>query len=361
MPIPDPLHTPSLEHRSLLWLVVGVSAGFAVVLWPFLGAVLWAVFIAIVFEPLHRRVLQQTGQRQNLSALLSLMLILLIVILPLILVGISVVQEASVLVQKVRAGEIDIGQFLQRVIETLPSWARRVLDRFGIFNVEGLQRQLTELLTRSGQVIGTRLVGIGQITLDFLVALFVMLYLLFFLLRDGRTVAGRIAESVPLQEQHTERLLGQFSTVVRATVKGNIVIALLQGALGAMAFAVLGLAGPMLWGALMALLSLLPVVGAGMVWGPVAVWLMFTGDWVAAAGLVAWGVLVIGLVDNFLRPILVGKDTRMPDYLVLVATLGGISVFGLNGFVIGPVIAALFLVAWNLLTAVRRQPGGPGQ
>lgn len=359
--MPDPMHSPSLEHRTLLWLVVGATAGFAVVLWPFLGAVLWAVFIAIVFQALHLRVLQQTGGRRNLAALLTLLLILVIVILPLLMVGVSVVQEASVLVQKVRSGQIDIGQFLQRMIEALPNWARSVLDRFGIFNVDGLQRQLTALVTSSGQLITTRLVGIGQITLDFLIALFVMLYLLFFLLRDGQVLAQRIAQAVPLHEQHTERLLSQFCTVVRATVKGNIVIALLQGLLGGLAFAVLGLTGAVLWGALMALLSLLPVVGAGLVWGPVAGYLLFTAQWGAAIGLIAWGVLVIGLVDNFLRPMLVGKDTRMPDYLVLVATLGGISVFGLNGFVVGPVIAAMFLVAWNLLTAVRRQPGGMGE
>ena len=355
------MHPPSLEYRSLLWVVVGATLAFAIVLWPFLGAVLWAVFIAIVFASLHRRVLEQTGGRPNLSAFLSLLLILVIVILPLLMVGVSVVQEASVLVQKIRSGQIDIGQFLQRMIDALPAWARSVLDRFGIFNVDGLQRQLTVLVTSSGQLITTRLVGIGQITLEFLVALFVMLYLLFFLLRDGHSLAQRIAQAVPLHEQHTERLLGQFATVVRATVKGNIVIALLQGLLGGIAFAVLGLTGPVLWGALMALLSLLPLVGAGLVWGPVAGYLLFTGQWGPALGLIAWGVLVIGLVDNFLRPILVGKDTRMPDYLVLVSTLGGLSVFGLNGFVVGPIIAALFLVAWNLLTAVRQHSGGMGE
>ncbi|HSW17821.1 MAG TPA: AI-2E family transporter [Ramlibacter sp.] len=352
------MQSPSLEHRTLLWLVVGASVGFAVVLWPFLGAVLWAIFIAIVFDPLHQRVLRQTGGRRSLAALLSLFLILVIVILPLIMVGASVVQEASVMVQKMRSGEVNIGLFLQRMFESLPGWAQAVLDRFGIVNVQSLQRQFTALLTSSGQFITTRVVGIGQITLDFVVAMFVMLYLLFFLMRDGRLLSGRIADAAPLEPQHTQRLMAQFVTVVRATVKGNVVIALIQGVLGGLAFAVLGLPGAMLWGALMALLSLLPAVGAALVWGPVAIYLLATGQLIAGFGLTAWGVLVIGLVDNVLRPVLVGKDTRMPDYVVLVATLGGISVFGLNGFVIGPVIAAMFLVAWNLFTAVRRQPGG---
>ncbi len=344
-----------MEVRSLAWLVAILSAAFLFILWPFLGAVLWAVAIAIVFEPVHARVREQTGQRATLASLLTLALIVMIVILPLILVGASVVQEAAVAVQKVRAGEVNFGQYIQSVIAALPEWARALLDRLGLVNAAALQQQLTALLAGSGQFITTHLLGLGQNTLDFVVALFVMLYLLFFLLRDGRLLSERIARTLPLREDHAQRLLGQFVTVVRATVKGNIVIAVVQGALGGMAFAVLGLPGALLWGTLMALLSLLPAVGAALVWGPVAAYLLFTGQLWSAVGLTLWGVLAIGLVDNVLRPILVGRDTRMPDYLVLVTTLGGIAVFGINGFVIGPVIAAMFLVAWNLFAAARRE------
>ncbi|HVE54507.1 MAG TPA: AI-2E family transporter, partial [Ramlibacter sp.] len=121
----------------------------------------------------------------------------------------------------------------------------------------------------------------------------------------------------------------------------------------------LGLPGAVLWGTVMALLSLLPAVGAAMVWAPVAAYYFFSGDIVRGVGLTIWGAVVIGLVDNVLRPILVGKDTRMPDYLVLVTTLGGIVIFGLNGFVIGPVIAAVFLVSWDMLATARQQPTLP--
>lgn len=220
-----------------------------------------------------------------------------------------------------------------------------------------LQQKAGDLVTRSGQLITTHVLGIGQDTLDFVVSFFVMLYLLYFLLRDGAGLSQSIARAIPLYERQTGRLLGQFVTVVRATVKGNIVIALIQGVLGGLAFWVLGLPGPLLWGALMALLSLLPAVGAALVWVPVALYYLATGSLWAAAGLTAWGVLAIGLVDNVLRPILVGKDTNLPDYLVLVTTIGGIAVFGLNGFVIGPVIAALFLAAWDLFGAERRGAG----
>ncbi len=352
---PDPLKSPALEHRTLLWLVVGVSAAFAVVLLPYIGAVLWAVFIAIVFGPAHQRALKRLHNRKNLAALLTLLVIVVIVILPLAMLGASIVQQASVAYQKVRAGDVQFAQYFQRVLDVLPGWLRTALDRFGVGDLLSLQQTITDALTRSGQAITTRVVVFGQDALDFFVAFFVMLYLLFFLLRDGTALEKSIASAVPLQTHHTRRLLDQFATVVRATVKGNIVIALIQGVLGGAAFWVLGLPGPLLWGALMAMLSLLPAVGAALVWVPVAIYYFATGALWAALGLTLWGVLVIGLVDNLLRPVLVGRDTRMPDYLVLIATLGGIAVFGLNGFVIGPVIAAMFLVAWDLFSSVRRQ------
>lgn len=337
----------------MVLLVAGVSAGFAFILWPFLGAVLWAVFIAIVFDPLHARVKAQVGPRPTIAALLTLGLIVAIVIIPLILVSVAVVQEAAAVVQKVRSGEINFAANLQQMLDALPLWARAILDRLGIFNLAALQQQITSLLSGSGQFITSHLLGLGQNTLNFGVALAVMLYLLFFLLRDGPVLSVRLARAIPLEREHTDRVLSQFVTVVRATVKGNIVIALVQGALGGLAFAVLGLPGALLWGTLMALLSLLPAVGAALVWGPVAAWLLFNSDFASAIGLTLWGVLAIGLVDNLLRPMLVGKDTDLPDYLVLLATLGGIAVFGLNGFVIGPVIAALFLTVWNLYTRMR--------
>ncbi|MEY2800791.1 MAG: hypothetical protein RL513_375 [Pseudomonadota bacterium] len=355
MSLPEPRSNLSLELRSLGWLVAMLTAAFLFILWPFMGAVLWAVAIAIVFEPVHARVREQTGQRATLASLLTLALIVLIVILPLILVGSAVVQEAAAAVQKIRGGQVNFGQYLQMVVAALPEWVRNLLDRLGLMNLAALQQQLASLLAGSGQFITTHLLGLGQNTLDFVVALFVMLYLLFFLLRDGRTLSHQIAQTLPLRPEHAQRLLAQFVTVVRATVKGNIVIAVVQGVLGGVAFAVLGLPGALLWGTLMSLLSLLPAVGAALVWGPVAAYMLFTGQVWSAVGLTLWGVLAIGLVDNVLRPILVGRDTRLPDYLVLVTTLGGIAVFGINGFVIGPVIAAMFLVAWNLFASLRRQ------
>jgi predicted PurR-regulated permease PerM len=361
MSSPNPLKNPELEFKSLLFLVLTATLLFVLILWPFFGAVCWSVFIAIVFWPMHQRLLQGSHGRRNMAAAASLTVILLIVILPFAMVVASITQEASVLVDKMRSGEIQLSQYFARFVNALPEWARGMLQRFGITDLQLLQQKILATITASGQVFTSRIVGIGQVTLDFVLAFFVMLYVLFFLFRDGEQLSQSVARSIPLHPQHTRRLLTQFATVVRATVKGNIIVALVQGALGSIAFTVLGLPGAILWGAVMALLSLLPAVGAAMVWGPVAVYYFFAGELVKGVGLTVWGALVIGLVDNFLRPMLVGKDTRMPDYLVLVATLGGIVVFGLNGFVIGPVIAAVFLVSWEMLASARQQATVPPQ
>jgi predicted PurR-regulated permease PerM len=175
-----------------------------------------------------------------------------------------------------------------------------------------------------------------------------MLYLLFFLLRDGAALSRRMRDAIPLKTGYLRNLSGKFTTVIRATVKGNIVMAAIQGVLGGLAFWFLGIHAPVLWAVLMAFLSLLPAVGAGLVWGPVALYLLAMGETWQGIGLVVYGVLVIGMVDNVLRPLMVGKDTKLPDYLVLISTLGGMALFGLNGFVIGPLIAAMFLAVWDI-------------
>jgi predicted PurR-regulated permease PerM len=154
--------------------------------------------------------------------------------------------------------------------------------------------------------------------------------------------------------------LAKFTVVIRATVKGNIVVALLQGALGGLMFWFMDIHGAVLWAVVMAFLSLLPAIGAALVWLPVAIYFIVTGALWQGIGLIAYGVLVIGLVDNFLRPMLVGKDTKMPDYVVLISTLGGLAFFGINGFVLGPVIAALFMAVWSIFSVSRERAGDHG-
>ncbi|MEY9654048.1 AI-2E family transporter [Bradyrhizobium ottawaense] len=192
-------------------------------------------------------------------------------------------------------------------------------------------------------------------TLEFVASLLVMLYLLFFLLRDGDELNARIRDALPLRASHSAEILHAFTLAVRGTIKGIILVALIQGALGGVIFWLLGLTAPLLAGALMALLSLLPVLGSALVWLPAGLYLLVAGSVTKGIILLAFGTFVIGLADNFLRPILVGQSIRMPSYIVLLATLGGLAAFGANGFVIGPLVAAMFLTAWQVFVRSKEQ------
>ncbi len=343
--------TPSsLQNKAFLILLILVSIAFGAILWEFHGAVFWGIVLAILFAPLHRKLLRRMPKRQNLAALCTLGLCLIVVILPMTAITISLIQEATAIYDRVRSGQLNFGLYFQQVMGALPGWAVNLLDRLNLTSIDELQQRFSSVAVQASQFVATQALNIGQNTLQFVVSFGIMLYLLFFLLRDGSRLALRIGQATPLDETHKRQLVGKFTTVIRATVKGNIVVAASQGALGGLIFWVLGIQGPVLWGVLMAFLSLLPAVGAGLIWVPVAIYFLATGAIWQGVVLTAFGIFVIGLVDNILRPILVGKDTKMPDYVVLISTLGGMSIFGLTGFVIGPVIAALFMACWDLFS-----------
>lgn len=340
----------TLEDRALLLLVIAISLAFAWILWPFFSAILWATVLAIVFAQLYRRILRSVGAKPNLAALVTLLIIVMLVILPLSLTATSVVQEATSLYDRIQSGELNLGIIFQQLRDALPAWATNFLDRLGLTNFGAVQERLADALKRGSQFIAAQALSIGQGAADFILGLVVMLYLLFFLLRDGSSLSKRIQDAIPLPPEQERELFRKFTTVIRATIKGSILVAALQGALGGLIFWVLGLHAPVLWGVVMGLLALLPAVGAALIWAPAAVYLLATGSIWQGVVLLAFGAFVIGLVDNILRPLLVGKDTKMPDYVVLISTLGGLAAFGLNGFVIGPVIAAMFIAAWGIFS-----------
>jgi len=344
------MNSPTLQSRTLLLLLIAVTVAFFAILWPFHGAVFWGVILAILFTPLHRRLLRRMPRRRNLAALCTLGLCLVIVILPMTFITISLVQEAGLIYERMKTGQLNFGAYVQQVLGALPSWLLGLLDRFNLTTAAEVEAKLSSVSVQAGQFVATKALDVGQNTLQFIVSFGIMLYLLFFLLRDGSSLVNRIRQAVPLDEEHKRQLASKFTTVIRATVKGNIVVAAVQGALGGGIFWILGIQGPILWGVLMAFLSLLPAIGAGLIWGPVAIYFFATGAVWQGSVLVAFCVCVIGLVDNALRPVLVGKDTKMPDYIVLISTLGGMALFGLTGFVIGPVIAALFIATWDLFS-----------
>jgi predicted PurR-regulated permease PerM len=335
-------------------MLVIVTMAFISVLLPFYAAIFWGAILAILFTPLHKRLLAKMRGRPNLAALTTLLIIVLIVILPAILITGALLQEGAAIYNRISSGEVNVGEYLEQILSALPPSVHAVLDRFGVGDIFSLREKLTEGALRGSKVLATQAVNVGQNTFEFIVGMGVMLYILYFLLRDGAHLARTSKQLIPLSDEHKQHLFRKFATVVRATVKGNIVVAITQGALGGLMFWFLGIQGALLWGVLMAFLSLLPAVGAALIWLPVSIYFLVTGAIWEGVTLAVFGVLVIGLVDNILRPLLVGKDTKIPDYVILISTLGGLSVFGLNGFVIGPLFAALFIACWDLFPSAIR-------
>jgi predicted PurR-regulated permease PerM len=336
------------EDRSfLVWLAV-ITLAFGWLLWPFSGALLWATLLAIIFAPFYRRCLGKLPGWRNLVALLTVVVVVVIVLIPVGVVIASLVDQGGELYQRFQNGEINLAHPLQQLKAALPDWAGSMSDRLAAIDLSALKERLSSLLVPAGQQLAGHAINIGQLTLEFVASLLVMLYLLFFFLRDGDELNLRIRGALPLRPSHTAEILDAFTLAVRGTIKGIILVALIQGALGGAIFWLLGLTAPLLAGAIMALLSLLPVLGSALVWGPAALYLLVAGAVTKGIILLAFGTFVIGLADNFLRPILVGQSIQMPSYVVLLATLGGLAVFGANGFVIGPLVAAMFLTAWHI-------------
>jgi len=342
-----------LEDKTFLLLIIAVTLAFAWILWPFYGSVFWGTVLAILFAPSYRRLLRSMRQRRTLAALATVTIVVLIVILPVMMITASLLQEGFSLYERIQSGEVNLGRYFQQVFAALPGWLTDLLNRFGLTNLGLSQERLSTGLMEATQFLAAQALNIGQNTFEFIVNLCIVLYLLFFLLRDGDDLSRRIREAMPLHAEQQRDLLNRFTTVIRATVKGNVIVAVVQGVLGGLIFWFLDVHAPVLWAVLMAILSLLPAVGSALIWLPVAIYFLVTGAIWQGVILIAFGVLVIGLVDNILRPILVGKDTKMPDYVVLISTLGGIAIFGLNGFVIGPVIAAMFMAVWDMVAASR--------
>ncbi len=338
----------SLEHKTFLLILIVVTLAFGMILLPFYGAVFWAVILAIIFAPLHRRLLRMCGNRRNLAALAALTVCVVLAVLPMILISLSLVQQGALVYEQIRSGQLDFGSYAEQIRRGLPGPVHDLLERIGASDFAALRERLSQAALTVSQFIANRAVNIGQNTVQFVVGFFMMLYLLFFFFRDGTALLHTVRGAIPLEAGRKHALFTKFTTVVKATVKGNVIVAITQGALGGFIFWLFDIQGALLWGVLMAFLSLLPAVGAALVWLPVAVYFLVTGAIWQGVVLILYGVFVIGLVDNVLRPVLVGKDTKMPDYVVLVSTLGGMSLVGINGFVIGPLIAALFMATWAL-------------
>jgi predicted PurR-regulated permease PerM len=329
----------------LLLLVVGTSVLFLFMIGRFLIAVFLAAVLAGLAQPLLEWLREKLGNRPRLAALVTLLVLVLGVGLP--LVGFLAVVAA----QAIQVGD-DVGAWVQeqsgRLVE-LEAWARRIpVIGASIPQRAQLAEQVTALTQRAGSILFGTLTAATRGTLSFVLQFFIMLYALFFFLLDGPKLLRKILGYTPLSPVEQVALLERFTSVTRATLKGSLLIGLLQGTLAGLAFWVAGVPAATFWGAVMVVLAIIPAVGAGLVWVPAVVYLFFAGAVVAAIGLALWCALVVGTVDNLLRPRLVGRDARMSDLLILLSTLGGIVLFGAVGFVVGPIIGALFVTTWDI-------------
>lgn len=348
-----PHRTDELQQASFLLILAVVSLLMAVIIWPFATALLWAALAAIMFQPLYRWMLRKLRGRRNPAALASLGVIVFAVLVPAACLSALVFEEALVLMATLQEQPLDLAAAFDRVYGMLPQIAQEAVDRSGWANVETAQTKLQELLADSAGMIATQAVSIGSGALSFMLAFAVGLYVMFFLLRDGERIGRTLLNTVPVERSITERLAERFLGIVRATIKGSGVVGLVQGVLAGISFVIVGLESALLFGVLTTIFALVPVIGAGAVYIPIGLWLLVTGAMWQSAFILVFGIVVISSSDNVLRPILVGRDTGIPDWIILITTLGGISFLGFSGIVLGPLVAGLFLASWSILQEYR--------
>ncbi|MEY4160716.1 MAG: hypothetical protein RLZZ136_1337 [Pseudomonadota bacterium] len=344
-----------VEEGGFFVLVTLITLAFAWLMAPYFGAILWAVVLVIVCQPVHDWLCSRIKGHGNLAASLTLLFIVVVAVFPAIFLGASLISEASRFYDQLQANTIDLALLIRNLQRALPNWASHAVATYGLADLDAIRDMLRTGLAAALNQVASKAFVFGQGALRWVASLSVMLYLTYFLLRDGKQLRSQIGEVIPLRAALRDSLLGHFATVIRATMKGTVVVAIVQGTLGGMIFWALGIEGALLWGLFMGFFSMIPAVGTGIIWVPVSAYLLLSGSILEGGILVFCGLFVIGVVDNFLRPFLVGKDTRMPDFVVLIATLAGLELFGLNGFIMGPVIAALFIAVWKSVGEWRLQ------
>jgi predicted PurR-regulated permease PerM len=328
----------------LLALVVGITAAFFFVIRDFVMTLLFAAIFSGLAQPLYRRLLALVGGRRAMASFLTLALVVLVVAGPLIAVFTVVANEALRFANEIAPR---VAEMMQDPEQLRPYLSRVPGASWLIPYQDDLAARAVEAAGELGRVVVSTVSDTTRSTLTTIIDFFMMLYAMFFFLMDRRYLDSML-RYLPLQESEEDQMLERFVSVTRATLKGTLFIGVIQGALGGVIFAVLGIPGAVLWGLLMIVLSVLPVVGGALVWVPAAIVLAVEGEWLRAIVLVLFSSLVIGAIDNLLRPRLVGHDTKMSDLLVLFSTLGGIAGFGPLGFIVGPIIAALFVTVWEI-------------
>ena len=319
---------------------------------PFVEVLLWAVVLVIVFMPVHRRVRARVGS-PGWSAMISCLLVIFVILVPLTLVSLAIVREMSHIAQSLQPKEGDAGAGQAGVTGLLDSpyvdravnWVGQYVD-LGQFDS---QQFIAERLKSAGGAIAGRTLGLVGGAVGIVVEIFFVIFTMYYLFRDGERLREALYNVMPLDDRRAHEIIDRTQEVISASVYGVLVIALIQGTLGGLAFWALGLPSALLWGVVMIFLSMIPMAGAFVVWVPAAIYLALTGHWGKAIILAVWGALVIGSIDNFLRPKLVGEKTRLHELLIFFSVLGGLQFFGVIGLVLGPVVVAITIALLDVL------------
>ncbi len=339
------MNRDTVNKSVLLLLVVFISAIFLSMIRSFLMAIFLAGIFSALARPLYKRFERWYGGRRAPASLSTLVLIVIVVILPLgTLMGIVTAQAIKVgqtVTPWVQEQIAQPGEFHQ-LLNSLPFY-----DKIAPYS-ETIWRKAGELIGTISHFLISSLSAATMGAVNILFMVFSMLYTMFFFLMDGDKLVHKILYYLPLQDQDEQRILEKFTSVTRATLKGTAVIGMLQGCLAGIAFWVVGIPSAVFWGTIMAVLSIIPGIGTALIWGPAVIILAAGGNYLKAGGLGIFCALVIGSIDNLLRPILVGKDTQMHELMIFFGTLGGIIMFGIMGMIIGPIVAALFITIWEI-------------
>jgi len=339
----------TIHKATLLLLLVVISAVFLAMIRHFLLALLLAGIFSALTRPLYCRFEEWFGGRRGLASMATLIVIIIVLILPL-----------GGLLGVITAQAIKVGQSVTPWVQaniTAPGAFSELLNSIPFY--DQIEPYRETIIRKAGETVGivsnfliNSLSSATRGTVNFFFMSFIFLYGMFFFLMDGHRFLDKILFYLPLEDDDERRMLDKFTSVTRATIKGTVVIGVLQGGLAGLAFAVAGISSAVFWGTIMAVMSIIPGIGTALVWGPAAVILAAGGHWATAIFLALFCLLVVGSIDNFLRPRLVGKDTEMHDLMILFSTLGGISFFGILGVIIGPILAALFVTIWEIYGTV---------
>jgi len=339
-------------------LLLAITAVFLDMVRGFLEALFLAAVFSAVAMPLYRTILVWLRGHRAMASALTIILLTIAILLPSLLLLVLIAGQAADLAA-------NAGPWAQGAVEFLSDFQLKLPEWFPLREkLQSAGPQIASKIANFAGQIGRFLVGsvaaVTQGTARFFLQLFVLLYAMFYFLTDGPAIVEKLMRMTTLRMDVQQQILTQGFVVARATIRGSLVIGAIQGLLGGFGFWIFGIPNFVLWGAVMAVSSLIPGIGTALVWIPAVIYLFAIGATLPAAGLLAWSAIVVGAIDNVLRPTLVGGEAKMPDLVILVSTFGGLATFGATGLILGPVIAAVFFTAWDVFAAANQPENRPG-